>query len=336
MKQHLPELPDEKRARFIKDFGLSAYDATVLVAEKERADFFEQVAKGRDHSRRRRPTGKPSPKKAARSASSTGTYSRTARIQASLAPIVDEAALDLAARALGDVARAIAGDAGEAHRGLGRGRERVPFLAEQMIEPALGDHRRDHVMQARVGGHARAEAAERRPEARIARGPGALEDPAAELALARGRDALERGREVEEIALGLELPAFGLLEARRGGGEERIEHVADRASARPRRGRRRACARRSRTAASPRISCGKSTRSAKSGARSRDAMLVAGRAEAGPPAVAGEEPEDALVIGRSAPRLGLGGERVEEVARDLRASTRRARRGGARARAADP
>ena len=48
MKQHLPELPDEKRARFIKDFGLSAYDATVLVAEKERADFFEQVAKGRD------------------------------------------------------------------------------------------------------------------------------------------------------------------------------------------------------------------------------------------------------------------------------------------------
>src|SRR4029078_11379201 len=30
MKQHLPELPDEKRARFIKDFGLSAYDATVL------------------------------------------------------------------------------------------------------------------------------------------------------------------------------------------------------------------------------------------------------------------------------------------------------------------
>src|SRR4029079_12453082 len=48
MKQHLPELPDEKRARFIKDFGLSAYDATVLVAEKERADFFEQVARGRD------------------------------------------------------------------------------------------------------------------------------------------------------------------------------------------------------------------------------------------------------------------------------------------------
>src|SRR6478672_6516441 len=39
MKQHLPELPDEKRARFIKDFSLSAYDATVLVAEKERADF---------------------------------------------------------------------------------------------------------------------------------------------------------------------------------------------------------------------------------------------------------------------------------------------------------
>jgi aspartyl-tRNA(Asn)/glutamyl-tRNA(Gln) amidotransferase subunit B len=41
LKQHLPELPDEKRARFIKDYGLSAYDASVLVAEKERADYFE-------------------------------------------------------------------------------------------------------------------------------------------------------------------------------------------------------------------------------------------------------------------------------------------------------
>ena len=44
----LPELPDEKKARFIKDYGLSLYDAGVLVAEKENADYFEQVAKGRD------------------------------------------------------------------------------------------------------------------------------------------------------------------------------------------------------------------------------------------------------------------------------------------------
>ena len=44
----LPELPDEKRARFMKDYGLSAYDAAVLVAERENADFFEAVAKGRD------------------------------------------------------------------------------------------------------------------------------------------------------------------------------------------------------------------------------------------------------------------------------------------------
>ena len=44
----LPELPDEKKHRFIGDFGLSAYDAGVLIAEKERADFFEAVAAGRD------------------------------------------------------------------------------------------------------------------------------------------------------------------------------------------------------------------------------------------------------------------------------------------------
>jgi aspartyl-tRNA(Asn)/glutamyl-tRNA(Gln) amidotransferase subunit B len=48
LKSTLPELPDEKRARFIKDYGLSAYDANVLVAERENADFFETVAKGRD------------------------------------------------------------------------------------------------------------------------------------------------------------------------------------------------------------------------------------------------------------------------------------------------
>ncbi|WP_404403727.1 Asp-tRNA(Asn)/Glu-tRNA(Gln) amidotransferase subunit GatB [Pelagibacterium halotolerans] len=45
---HLPELPDEKRARFIESFGISHYDASVLVADRDSADFFEAVAKGRD------------------------------------------------------------------------------------------------------------------------------------------------------------------------------------------------------------------------------------------------------------------------------------------------
>ncbi len=48
IKATLPELPDEKKARFIKDYGLSAYDASVLVADRERAEFFENVARGRD------------------------------------------------------------------------------------------------------------------------------------------------------------------------------------------------------------------------------------------------------------------------------------------------
>ena len=48
LKTQLPELPDEKKTRFIGDFGLSAYDAGVLVAERETADYFEAVAKGRD------------------------------------------------------------------------------------------------------------------------------------------------------------------------------------------------------------------------------------------------------------------------------------------------
>src|SRR6266545_6307789 len=48
LRRHLPELPDEKKARLTRDYGLSAYDAGVLVAEQETADFFEAVAKGRD------------------------------------------------------------------------------------------------------------------------------------------------------------------------------------------------------------------------------------------------------------------------------------------------
>jgi aspartyl-tRNA(Asn)/glutamyl-tRNA(Gln) amidotransferase subunit B len=48
IKATLPELPDEKIARFVKDFGLSVYDAMVLTSERASADFFELVAKGRD------------------------------------------------------------------------------------------------------------------------------------------------------------------------------------------------------------------------------------------------------------------------------------------------
>jgi len=48
IKASLPELPDDKKDRFMRDYGLSLYDAGVLVAERESAEFFEQVAKGRD------------------------------------------------------------------------------------------------------------------------------------------------------------------------------------------------------------------------------------------------------------------------------------------------
>jgi aspartyl-tRNA(Asn)/glutamyl-tRNA(Gln) amidotransferase subunit B len=44
----LPELPDAKRPRLVRDYGLSAYDAGVLVIEEARADYFERAAKGRD------------------------------------------------------------------------------------------------------------------------------------------------------------------------------------------------------------------------------------------------------------------------------------------------
>ncbi len=48
IRASLPELPDEKKARFVADYSLSPYDAGVLVAERITADFFETVARGRD------------------------------------------------------------------------------------------------------------------------------------------------------------------------------------------------------------------------------------------------------------------------------------------------
>jgi aspartyl-tRNA(Asn)/glutamyl-tRNA(Gln) amidotransferase subunit B len=48
LARELPELPDQKRARFMRDLGLAAYDAGVLAAERANAAFFETVAAGRD------------------------------------------------------------------------------------------------------------------------------------------------------------------------------------------------------------------------------------------------------------------------------------------------
>jgi aspartyl-tRNA(Asn)/glutamyl-tRNA(Gln) amidotransferase subunit B len=48
LQRGLPELPDEKKARFMREHGLSAYDAGVLTSERDTAAFFETVAKGRD------------------------------------------------------------------------------------------------------------------------------------------------------------------------------------------------------------------------------------------------------------------------------------------------
>jgi aspartyl-tRNA(Asn)/glutamyl-tRNA(Gln) amidotransferase subunit B len=48
IKASLPELPDDKRARLQREYGLSPYDAGVLIIEGARADYFERAAKGRD------------------------------------------------------------------------------------------------------------------------------------------------------------------------------------------------------------------------------------------------------------------------------------------------
>ena len=55
IRETLPELPDDKKERFMRDYGLPAYDAGVLVAEREPADYYEAVVK----------SGKVDPKAAA-------------------------------------------------------------------------------------------------------------------------------------------------------------------------------------------------------------------------------------------------------------------------------
>jgi aspartyl-tRNA(Asn)/glutamyl-tRNA(Gln) amidotransferase subunit B len=51
LQKDLPELPDEKKSRFMQDYALSAYDADVLVAERETAEYFEAVVEGRGNDR---------------------------------------------------------------------------------------------------------------------------------------------------------------------------------------------------------------------------------------------------------------------------------------------
>ena len=48
IKANLPELPDMRKARFVAEFGIPAYDAGVLTADKHIGDYYETVAKGRD------------------------------------------------------------------------------------------------------------------------------------------------------------------------------------------------------------------------------------------------------------------------------------------------
>ncbi len=55
LQKSLPELPDDKKARFMRDYALSAYDADVLVAERDMADYFEAVVMGAGQAQRHEP-----------------------------------------------------------------------------------------------------------------------------------------------------------------------------------------------------------------------------------------------------------------------------------------
>ena len=48
IREKLPELPDSLKKRLVKDFGITSYDASILVEEKDYVDFYQQAANGRD------------------------------------------------------------------------------------------------------------------------------------------------------------------------------------------------------------------------------------------------------------------------------------------------
>jgi aspartyl-tRNA(Asn)/glutamyl-tRNA(Gln) amidotransferase subunit B len=48
LNKRLPELPDDKKERLIKDYKLSSYEAGVLISDKDTSDYFEDIAKNSD------------------------------------------------------------------------------------------------------------------------------------------------------------------------------------------------------------------------------------------------------------------------------------------------
>ena len=74
LKKGLPELPDAKRARFVKDYKLSAYDAGVLTAERESADFFEETLRRAAKSKERQSDQDTSAPKTAETTKSVSIY----------------------------------------------------------------------------------------------------------------------------------------------------------------------------------------------------------------------------------------------------------------------
>ena len=49
IKDSLPELPDEKKARLMNDFGLSSYDASIVISDQDISEYYEEVAKYSDY-----------------------------------------------------------------------------------------------------------------------------------------------------------------------------------------------------------------------------------------------------------------------------------------------
>ena len=225
IERTLPELPDAKKARFMAEYGLSAYDAEVLVAEKASADYFEAALAGREPSARAKRRDRPGAEgRAARDPKLVanwlltelfGALNRAGRDLAH-SPITpdrlgapgrsDPGRHDLRADRQGRVRRDV-----RDRRGPGGDRRAEGPEADLGCDRARADRRRDHRRQPRSGGQAPGQ-----PQSvRLVRRPGDEGDarpgqpPAGQRGAEEEAGRLSRRARLDLAAAQYELPAMG-------------------------------------------------------------------------------------------------------------------------------
>src|SRR5688572_1663906 len=171
-------------------------------------------------------------------------------------------------------------------------------------------------MHARVGGHARSDATQSSPQARVAASPGPLEQPAREAHATLDRQTLEPRQEFEHFFWGPWLEALGALQLGIVGRNERFDQIANGALLRLTEPAGNAPPADEELLPTPALGA-ESKALGKQRPNEGHALLIEQIAEPGPQAEADQHEVHPLVVQRATPRLVFGGDHVEQSARDF-------------------